>query len=425
MSATGRRVAVVGAGWAGLAAAVQATRLGQAVTLYDTAPQPGGRARSTEIDGRPLDNGQHILVGAYAQTLALMRAVGVDPEAVLLRMPLQLLDPYGEGLRLPPGPPWWSFTRGVLAHRRWRLRDRLALLSAAGSWLARGFRCPPSATVQSLTAGLPEPVRRELIDPLCVAALNTPSAQAGAQVFLRVLKDALFGGPGSADLLLPRAPLHRLLPGPALAWLQAHGAELRLRRRVRELQRRPGGWAVDGEAFDRVVLACTAAEAARLVAPHAPGWAAIAGDFRYEPIVTVWLAGESRPWPAPIVALHEGPDAPAQFAFDLGRLGVHPGLFALVVSGASTWGQRGLQECGEAARRQALAAFAPGTWVADPAVLQVTAEKRATFLCTPGLRRPTARIAEGLVAAGDYVEGPYPATLEGAVRSGLEAATAA
>lgn len=424
MSAAPQRIAVVGAGWAGLATAVQATRQGQAVTLYDTAPQPGGRARSTDIGGLLLDNGQHILIGAYRDTLDLMRSVGAEPERLLCRMPLELVDAQGRGLRLPPGAPWLSFARGVVAHRGWSLRDRLALLGAAGRWLVQGFRCDPALTVHNLTAGLPPAVRDELVDPLCVAALNTPAEQASAAVFLRVLKDALFSGRGSADLLLPRAPLQALLPAPAAQWLHSQGATLQWRRRVQSLAASPagGGWQVDGERFDAVVLACGANEAARLVNGIAPGWSQIAAAFDYEPIVTTWLKAEDARLPAPIVALAADDERPAQFAFDLGQLGQPPGLLALVASGARACVARGMEASAELMRRQLEQAFGAAPWRGSLQVLKVIAEKRATFLCTPRLQRPPALIAPGLVAAGDYVEGPYPATLEGAVRSGLAAA---
>ena len=205
MPRTVRTVAVVGGGWAGLAAAVEATRLGHQVTLFDMVPQPGGRAREVRAGDLMLDNGQHILIGAYTETLRLMRTVGVDLDAALLRMPLCIVYPDGAGLQLGRGPAALAFAGAVLRQRHWRWPERLALLRAAGGWSLGGFRCPAQLTVSELTARLPARVRDELIDPLCVAALNTPAAEASASVFLRVLKDALFSGAGSADLLLPRA----------------------------------------------------------------------------------------------------------------------------------------------------------------------------------------------------------------------------
>jgi hypothetical protein len=347
-----------------------------------------------------------------------MHTVGADVAGGLWRHPLELRYPDGRGLKLPPGPAVPGFVRAVLACQGWSWVDKLALLGAAAGWAASGFRCDPSLTVQALCRKLPTAVRQLLIDPLCVAALNTPASEASAQVLLRVLRDALFSGRGGADLLLPRRSLDALLPQPAHAWLHSAGVPVRLGHRVQQITAAGRGWAVDGQAFDAVVLACSAAEAARLAEPAAPGWAGQARSLRYEPIVTVYLQCPGARLPSAMTALLEGADAPAQFAFDHGALGATPGLFAFVVSGAARWVEAGLDATGQAVLRQALQAFAPGTWPTAPKVLKVLAEKRATFRCTPGLSRPPTLIAPGLVAAGDYVAGPYPATLEGAVRSG-------
>jgi len=419
-------LAVVGGGWAGLAAAVRATEAGHAVTLFEMAARPGGRAREVMHEGMPLDNGQHILIGAYRETLSLIRTVGADPDALFERRPLVLVDPAGRGLRLPPGPAVPAFVRGVLAARHWPVRSRLALLRAALRWRLQGFRAAPQTTVDNLTGGLPREVRASLIEPLCVAALNTPAAQASAQVFLRVLHDALFGGPGAADLLLPRVSLGALLPEPAARWLSAQGAALRWGTRVHTLEPAAGtrGWQVDGQVFDAVVLACSATEAARLTASIAPGWSSRAAAFDYEPIVTVYLASAGSRLAQPMTALHASAQHPAQFVFDLGALdrsGARSGLFAFVVSGARDWLERGLDATAQATLQQAQDAFAPGTWRETPRLVRAIAERRATFCCVPGLQRPSAAIAPGLVAAGDFVECPYPATLEGAVRSGLDA----
>jgi squalene-associated FAD-dependent desaturase len=417
-----RRVCVVGGGWAGIAAAVTAAAAGDQVTLLEMAPQLGGRARGVELDGAMLDNGQHILIGAYTATLALMRRVGADPGELLERRPLELIYPDGSGLRLPPGPPVSAFVRGVLRARAWSVRERAALLGAAGGWLARGFRCAPDRTVAQLTARVSPRLREEVLEPLCIAALNTPPAQASAAVFLRVLRDALFSGAGSADLLLPRRPLSQLLPDPAHRWLVARGASVRTATRARELVRDAAQWRVDGEAFEHVVLATTPQEAARLAGGIAPGWAAAAAAFAYEPIVTVYLRSAGSRLPQPMTALRGGADAPAQFLFDHGALGGAPGLFAAVASSASAWVARGADATAEAALRQ-LVAFPPGTWRSPPTVVRTLTEKRGTFLCTPAVRRPAATIAPGLAAAGDFVQGPYPATLEGAVRAGISAVT--
>jgi squalene-associated FAD-dependent desaturase len=417
---------VIGAGWAGLAAAVRLVQQGAAVSLFEMAGQAGGRARRISTRTGNFDNGQHILIGAYSATLALMRTVGADPESLLLRRPLALITPDGRGLQLPAGAAAPAFVRGVLGARGWRWPHRLALLRAAASWQLRGFSCAPGLTVRQLCVRLPAAVYADLIEPLCVAALNTPSNQASAQVFLRVLHDALFAGPGSADLLLPRVPLSALLPDPALRWLAAAGVSCQTRHRVQRLCL--GGsahWQVDGEAFDGVVLACTANEAARLTTDLAPDWAQTAQRLAYQPIVTAYLADNGLRLPLPMLALPAGPAAPAQFVFDMGALGGAAGHFAFVASGAGPALAQGLAVCGQALLAQARAVF-PGAFLAPAASVlrHLSAERRATFACTPGLDRPRSQILPGLVAAGDYLAGPYPATLEAAVRSGEAAAAA-
>ncbi len=422
-------VAVIGGGWAGLAAAVQATQDGHQVTLYEMASKLGGRARSVHCRDQSgqdltLDNGQHILIGAYHRSLALMTQVGVSPDQVLQRLPLRLCYPDMTGLSLPCGPPLLAFARAVLACRQWRWRDRWSMLRHCAVLAMKGFSCDSRLTVADLCANFPEPVREQLIEPLCVAALNTPMSKASAEVFLRVLKDALFSGPGSSDLLLARKPLSELLADPAAAWLQTKGACVRLNQRIRQVRRQDGQWRVDGQIFDAVVLACTAAEAARLAGSIDAAWARTAGALHYEPIVTVYLHSPGSRLPMPMMALHQGPEAPAQFVFDLGQLhgdSQAAGRFAFVISGAGAWLERGLASTAQATLAQAMQALAK-YWQKPPMLLRVLSEKRATFACTPGLQRPHARIAPGLIAAGDYVQGPYPATLEGAVMSGYAAA---
>ena len=314
----------------------------------------------------------------------------------------------------------------MLRYRGWTWGERFALLRAAASWQLRGFECEAARTVTEFTANLPAKVRAELIDPLCVAALNTPAAEASASVFLRVLKDALLSGPGSADLLLPRVSLSEAFPAPAMRWLERAGASQRLSQRVEQLARDAGTWSVDGEPFDQVVLATPPGEAARLTQALAPEWSQAAAALHYEPIVTVYLRSAGCVLPAPMLALHAhddpGAQAPAQFVFNRGQLGGPEGLLAFVISGAQAWVDAGAQATLQATLSQAQSTLA--AQLRGPLQpLKVLIEKRATFRCTPNLQRPGAAIAPGLRAAGDYIAGPYPATLEGAVRSGLAAVT--
>ena len=289
-----RTVAVVGAGWSGLAAALECAAAGGHVTVFEMAPIAGGRARDVGVHGEGLDNGQHICIGAYREVLRLMSRLGIDKAEAFVRLPLRLVDAAGEGLRLPSGSPMTAFALGVLRHRRWTWRDKLALLRVSSGWRRDGFRCDAQASVADLCRRLPDSIRRDLVEPLCVAALNTPAESASGSVFLRVLGDALASGRGAADLLLPRLGLSELLPRPALVSLAASGASIRLAQRVESIVVDGASWRVDSERFDAVVLAASAVEAARLTAPLDRVWSERAAALRYEPIVTVYASERRR-----------------------------------------------------------------------------------------------------------------------------------
>ena len=200
------------------------------------------------------------------------------------------------------------------------------------------------------------------------------------------------------------------------------GAHVHLGCRVEYIAPTDDGWRVDDELFSHIVLATPPGEAARLVATVNDEWAQAAASLRYEPIVTVYLQSAHARLPRAMLSLRsDTTQAPAQFVFDLGALGGPTGLLAFVVSGARAWVDRGSEATVEATLRQARATLSAS--LRGPLQLvKVLTEKRATFRCTPALRRPAGRIAASLHAAGDYIAGPYPATLEGAVRSGLAAA---
>ncbi len=437
------KIAIVGAGWAGMAAAVAAVQAGHDATVFEAARAVGGRARAlvcTLPDGTEatLDNGQHILIGAYTETLRLMRVVGLDPEALLLRQPLSLPFVDGTGLQTPPWAGEWPAPLDALAAiataRGWSWADRWSLIQPSVGWQLRGFKCPPHTTVAELCHGMSPRVLHELIEPLCVSALNTPAAQASAQIFLRVLQDSLFGSRGGSNLLLPRADLASLFPAAAAAWIAQPPSPERPGQgrvhcgvRVDNLVWQAPHWLVNTEAFDKAIWATSASNAAEALEEYARSapktiaygmhyWAKAVAALHFEAIATVYAHAPGVRLPHAMLALRNSATQPAQFVFDRGHLGGPEGLLAFVVS-ASHGSRDELQAAVLAQAASQLQALGGERLQA----VQTVIEKRATFACTPALPRPHPGIAPGLVAAGDYVYGPYPATLEGAVRSGVAA----
>ena len=398
------RVAVIGGGWAGLAAAVELTDAGIATTLFEAGRVFGGRARGVELDGRRLDNGQHILLGAYRETLVLMRRVGADPDQLLTRYPLQVVDKAGFRLALPRLPAPLNVAWGLLAARGVGLAEKLRTALWMQGIKARHFRLEADGSVAEWldAAGQTGALRHRLWEPLCLAALNTPAERASAQLFANVLRDSLGSNRREdTDVLLPRCDLGGLLAEPAARWLSEHGATLRPNTRVRNLHAGFKAITIDGEDFAAAIISTAPQHAGRL-------WPALATAVDYEPIATVYLqcSAETR-LPFPLLSL---PGPCGQWVVDRGD-----GLLAFVLSGHGDW--EALED--EALTRQLAEELDLGQ---DLGWHRVIREQRATFSCRPKLPRPPATLAPRLFLAGDYSWAEYPGTLEGAVRSGLRAA---
>jgi squalene-associated FAD-dependent desaturase len=392
-------VAVIGGGWAGLAAAVELSERGIPVTVFEASRTLGGRARRVTLDGIELDNGQHILIGAYRSTLAMMRKVGADPDRLLLRMPLELRYADGFALKAPKLPYPLNLAVGMLRAMTFGEASRAASFMAA--LRLQDFRVEPDRPVTAWLAerGQDGRLRTHLWEPLCVSALNTPAAEASAQVFANVLRDALTGARENSDLLVPRADLGKLFPEPAADFIRAHGGRIELGAAVRE---RP-------EGFSRVIVATGPQHASALAG--VPGLEA----FTYEPITTCYLQyPEDARMPCPMLGVADGL---IQWVFDRGQLGGPKGLVAAVISASGPHASLANEALGMKVHED-LARYFPHL---APRWTRVITERRATFSCRPALERP-AMEAGGVLLCGDYLDPAYPGTLEAAVQSGMRAA---
>jgi squalene-associated FAD-dependent desaturase len=421
------KVAVIGGGCAGLAAAAELAGQGIAVTLFEAGRQLGGRARGLNWKNRRLDNGQHIMLGAYGETLRLLELAGVDAEAAFLRLPLQLIQHRQFELRAStrlPAP--LHILAGILRAGALSAGERLAALRFMALLKLRGFSLERDEVLGSfLTRNRQsENLVKWLWEPLCLAALNTPLAQASTQVFLNVLRDSFSRSKSDSDMLLPRQDLSSLLAEPLGAYIRHSGGEIRLGTAVTSIRRESGGFVVGNHGtsshFSHVVVAVAPFRIGELAAalPELEDAVSACAGYDYQPIYSIYLQyPESARLPFPMLGLTGGH---AQWVLDRGTLDGQHGLLAVVISAEGR--HQGLTQealAGEVARElaEAFPDLPPPEWH------KVIAEKRATFACKPDLPRPSQQTAlPGFYLAGDYTAGDYPATIEGAVRSGVKCA---
>ncbi|MES2899452.1 MAG: hydroxysqualene dehydroxylase HpnE [Pseudomonadota bacterium] len=436
-ASTRKSAIVVGAGWSGCAAAVELARAGWKVTLLEAAREVGGRARVVQAHGRSLDNGQHIMLGAYTESFRLMKIVGVDLGPAMLNLPLQMRYPPGSGgmdFVAPRLPAPLHLGIALLRAKGLERADKMALarFSTTARWM--DWQLYHDCSVSELLERFDQTARltKLMWRPLCLAALNTPPERASAQVFMNVLRDSLGAKRASSDMLLPRLDLSALFPAAAGRFVTQRGGAVLSGTKAHSLTRTSQGWqvAASGDwnaSADAVVLATPAPGAATLLAPLAePALLAQLAAFEYEAITTCYLQYASATTLAlPFYALIDDEFAGhwGQFVFDRGQLDQRQGgLLAVVISASHAASALGQPALASAVAAQLALVFGRPE-LATPLSVQVITEKRATFACSPGLQRPPCNIGiAGLALAGDYTASDYPATLEAAVRSGSTAA---
>jgi len=426
------RVAVIGGGCAGLAAAATLAERGIAVTLYESSPQLGGRARGVNWQQHVLDNGQHILLGAYSETLRLLKLAGVNESDALLRVPLQLTMHDVFELK---AVNWLPAPLHILA----------GLLTAKGlSWPHRWSAIRFMIWMRSCSFSLPanEPLnelleRKDqapalvslLWEPLCLAALNTPLKTASAQVFLNVLRDSFARSKRDSDMLLPRFDLSSLIAEPLAAYVTNHGGQVKHHTTVSTVTKARNGFMVATDnapetLYSHVVMAVSPFRlpdiTGNLSATIAPQ-VVMAEHVDYQPIYTVYLQYPAHvKLPQPMLGFATQPGRFSQWVFDRGAIYGQDGLLAVVISAEGAHQKLTQEALAVKIEQEMKASFSD---LPEPLWHKVIAEKRATFACTVDLQRPTQRTPiQHLYLAGDYTAGDYPATIEGAVRSGVQCA---
>jgi squalene-associated FAD-dependent desaturase len=415
-------VGIIGAGYAGMAAAVTLSGRNVPVTVFESAKQLGGRARGVCCHGAQLDNGQHILLGCYRETLAIIAQVGGNIEQDFLRLPLQLVLHKRFELRAPFLPAPLHLLAGLLGARGLSWAQKRYAIRFMAAMRGIGFRLPRDTSALELLKahGQDEALNHLLWGSICIAALNTPVKIASAQVLLKVLEDSLTRSRADSDMLLPRINFSALFPDRAAEYVRRRGGAVHSSRGVANIIPRGINVELSGDGwqqnFSHVICAASPASAPRLFRTN-PALVPVAEEIEklsFQPIYSVYLQ-----YPADVTLPHAmlGFDGGlAQWLFDRGKIAGQHGLIAAVISAEGL--HQGLQHEQLAQKiaqelRERLGILAAPCWH------QVIAEKRATFSCEPDLSRPARRTPQPSIwLAGDYTAGDYPATLEGAVMSG-------
>jgi hydroxysqualene dehydroxylase len=407
----GGRTYVVGAGLAGLSAAVRLAGRGAAVTLIEGAGQVGGRCRSY-VDaalGMTIDNGNHLVLSGNHATFDYLRALGssdrlAGPKDALFDF-CDVRDGRRWTLRPNPGPiGWW-----VLA------KDRRVPDTRAGDYLALLKLLGPQGE-KRLCDVIPceGPLWERLLEPLMLAALNTEASQGSAELAAAIVRETLAVGGRAYAPRIADPSLDAAFIAPALAFLASHGAEVRIGRRVEAIETdeaRALGLKAGGEtialAGDDTVIVATPAWITPTLLPGVPApdvfCSIVNGHFKIDP-----------PADTPKMVGVIGGTAQWLFAFE--------GRISTTVSGADAVVDMPREAMASALWKDVAKVYGFGpelpTW-------QIVKERRATFAATPDqvAKRPKAATRwRNLALAGDWTDTGLPATIEGAIRSGHKAA---
>lgn len=444
-------VIVVGAGIAGLRAAVHLAARGARVTVLEAKAVLGGRATAF-VDpqtGEPVDNGQHVMLGCYHETFAFLRELGTEDRVrVQPGLEVDFVDRAGERSRLAlPGlPPPINFIAGLFDWGALGWRDRLAALQLAGpirtardevsarsrARIPARIAASPGETVEEwlINNGQTARLREMLWEPLALAALNQSVRTAAAPPFAAILAHMFGGGPRDASLALPAWPLDQLYAEPARRFVEARGGDVRVGclARIHLKDGRIDYTEARGERLHAgsVVAAVPWFALVDLFAGDLDGVDALrhaAAATKPSPIASVNLWLDRRVLRTPFLGL---PGRSMQWVFDKAQMFERQSShLTLVASGADD--VVGLQN--DALMVLALNELReawPEARAAKVLRASVVRERRATFSLAPGqpTRPPTVTPVEGLVLAGDWIETGLPATIEGAAISGRRAAEA-
>jgi squalene-associated FAD-dependent desaturase len=425
---------VVGGGLAGLTAATRLVQGGHQVTLVEARARLGGATFSFERDGLAVDNGQHVLLRCYTEYRALLDTLGVGDRIDLqdrFRIPVITADGRRAELSRTNLPAPLHLAKSLAGYQLLSVSDRARVLLAAG--LLRTLNpADPSLDNRSfgdwlVRHGQRQPAIDALWNLITVAALNTDAAHASLALCAMVFRTALLERADAADIGVPTLPLGELHGAAAERYLTGHGAKVLLHTPVRAIQPVGNGFeiALDGDtlAADAVVVATPPETTASIMPPGALTYPERLAELGGAPIVNVHTVYDRPVTAAPFTAVV---GSPVQWVFDRTAIaGVAGGQYlAVSLSAARRWIDTPTARLREEFLPEMTRLF-PRAGQAEVTRFFVTRERRATFRQSPGsarLRPPARTNLPGCVLAGAWTATGWPDTMEGAVRSGNEAA---
>lgn len=418
------KIAIIGGGWAGLAAAEALCEQAQ-VEVFEAGRQAGGRARAlaaeVERGFSGVDNGQHIMLGAYSQVLALLKRSGVALDEAFCRLPMQWYLHDGWQFRARHLPAPLHLLAGILLGKGFATGEKLELMKQMCRLKQMEHAADWTVGTWLRAQGASRRLWLMFWQPLVWGSLNTDLEYASLARLRHVLQDGAWASRLASDFLLPKKDLGALMVEPVCTRIRQFGGSIHLGVRqtapIRTTQRR---WQVGDALFDGVIVAVAPYHAASLLPNHAPlALHEAFAKLNYHAITTVYLRyPHSIRLPSIMTGLVEGT---AQWLIDRQALGFGQGEVSAVISVSDQYPSRSREEWMRAVhwdmRRICPDVSAPADWL-------VVTEKRATVASSkviPHFFQEALR-HDGFQLAGDYLHDRYPATLEAAVQSGRLAA---
>ena len=431
-------VIIIGAGLAGLSAAVRLAEAGRHVLVFEATKAGGGRARSfpDAATGRELDNGQHLMMGCYHETLAFLRTIDSTDGIYFQRnLSVRMVKPGGKRMSLdcPALPAPLHLATGLLTMRGLSLLDKAAALRAGLVLRGEVQRPDDNETCDSWLRRLGQTaaLRNAFWDPLIWGTLNDDPLVSSAAMFTAVLERAFLSTRDASRLGVPKVPLSRLYVDQSVAYLRARGSEVRVAEPIRALQ-------TQGSRITGVILksgeTIAASTVISAVPPHAflelltgtwpshPVYQDIA-RLKTSPIVNLWFVSQRAPFSEPFVGLV---GSPLHWMFNRSQIEGNVGgdvLLNCTISGARAAVEDAPESLQELLRGELIRYFP--SWTPDIRQFRAIKEKRATISHAAGTynwRPETVGPIQGLYMAGDWVRTGLPATIESAVQSGHNAA---